>query len=338
MSATKHLMRAFAASCCLAMAAAPAAAQGDKPMTIVVGFGAGGSYHAIAVLLSQHMGRHLPGSPSIVVKPMPGAGGLVAANHLANVAPKDGSVLGTTGAGTILEPLFGNEKAKYDARKFNWIGSMSTEVFYCAVMATSPVRTFADLKTRETTVGSTGRGSRTFSYPTALNNLLGSKLKVITGYRGLNDINLAMERGELEGVCGWGWGGIKARNMNWLRENKLVFLTQFTHKKVADAPDAPLVLDMLSSERDRQAIKLLIIDTLVAWPLLAPPDLSTAQVATLRKAYMATLKDPAFVAAATKQQREIDPVTGEEIHKAIDDLYETPKDVVEYARRISGMK
>lgn len=330
---------ALALAVCAAVAAAPgdARAQSSGPVTIVVGFGAGGLYHNTGMLLSRHMGKYLPGNPNVVVKTMPGAGSLIAANHLANVAPKDGSVLGVIGGGTILEPLFGNEKARFDPREIHWIGSLSTAVNLCTVWHESPVETIDDATRHEVVAGSTGRGSRTYTYPTALNNTLGTKFKVIAGYQGLAELHPAMERGEVHSVCGWGWDGVMAQRPDWVRDGKVRFLTQFAQRKHPKLPEVPLVLDLMKTERDRQAMNLLVLDTLVAWPLVAPPGMPESDVAALREAYEKTLADPEFVADATKNRRSIELITGAEIEKAIAEVYETPKDVVQYAREISGL-
>ena len=189
-----------------------------KQITIVVGFTTGGTYDATARLWSRYLGKHLAGNPSVIVRNMPGSGSLVATNHLYNAAPRDGTELAVIGGGTVLEPLLGNQQAKYDGRRFNWIGGRSPDDFVCAVWHTVPVQTMQDVTKRETVVGSTGPGSRTLSYPKALNELLGTKFKIVTGYPGGNEITLALERGEVEGYCGWAVGSIKQRAPQWLKD------------------------------------------------------------------------------------------------------------------------
>lgn len=313
------------------------AAAGDKPVTIVVGYGSGGLYHTTSLMLSRHMGRFLPGKPSIIVKPMPGAGSLVATNYIANVAPKDGSVLGMVGGGTVLEPLFGNDKAKFDPRSFGWLGSTSTETNVCAIWHSVPIASLEDAKKRQVIAGSTGRGSRTLSYPNALNEMAGTRFKIVTGYRGGVEITRAMESGEAEAYCGWSWGSIKMRSADWVKDGKLRFLVQFGYEKVRDLPNVPAVLDLLKTDRDRAAMKVLLIDTYIAWPLMTPPGLPRDKVAALRRAYMAVHRDPALLADAARLKIEIAPVSGEDLQNAIAKLYETPKDVVDYARKIAGL-
>lgn len=321
-----------------ALCASPAAAQQAQPLTIVVGFGAGGLYHNTGMLLSRHMGQHLPGNPPIVVKTMPGAGSVIAANYIANVAPKDGSTLAIIGGGTILEPLYGNKKAQYDPRQLRWIGSMSTAINLCTVWHESPVKTIADAKKIVLAAGSTGRGSRTSDYPTALNNLLGTKFNVVTGYTGLTQMHPAMERGEIQSICGWGWDGMTAQRPDWLRDKKVNILVQFGTRKHPQLPDVPLLRDLMTTEREKQAADLLVVDTLVAWPLVAPPGISEDKLRQLRSAFAKALAEPGMVEDTTKIRRSLEHVTGEEIETKIAEVYKTPPDVVQFARKITGLE
>lgn len=319
-------------------AIAPAQAQFQaREVAINVGFGAGGVYHTMAMALSRHMGRYLPGQPTIVVRTMPGAGSILAANHIANVAPKDGSMLAVIGGGTILEPLFRNAEAKFDPAKLNWIGSTSSETYTCVVWKETGVSNLKDLVERPLNAGSTGRGSRTNTYGAALNELLGAKIKLVQGYRGMNDIHLAMERRELDAVCGWGYSSIFSQKPDWLKDDKINILLQFARQKHPDLPNVPLILDVLKAERDKAAMQLLVLDSYVAWPLVAPPGVPAETVATLRKAYMAALKDPALLAEAKQLQLVIAPVPGEDIQKTVQDVMATPAEVVEHARKLSGL-
>lgn len=324
-----------------AFGAAPAAAQqGDgakRQVTITVGFPAGGTYHTITMLMSRHMGRYLAGNPTIVVQPKPGAGSLVAANYIASVAPKDGSALGVVGGGIILEPLFGNKKAMFDPRKLNWLGSFSTESSICAVWHASSAKTLADAQARQVVAGSSGRGSRTYSYPMAMNATLGTKFKVISGFKGASGIEQAWQNGEVDSFCGYGYGGIVARHPDWIRDKKFNALAQFGYAKHKDLPDVPLILDLMKNDRDRAAMKLLVVDTYVAWPMIAPPDLKPATLASLRKAYLDTLADKALLAEAEKSRFEVEPVRGIDIQARVSEVFATPRDVIDHARKISGL-
>jgi tripartite-type tricarboxylate transporter receptor subunit TctC len=306
-----------------------------KQITIVVGFTTGGTYDATARLWSRYLGKHLAGNPTVIVRNMPGSGSLVAANHLYNAAPKDGTELAVIGGGTVLEPLLGNQQAKYDGRRFNWIGGRSPDNFLCAVWHTVPVQTMQDVMKREVVVGSTGAGSRTLSYPKALNELIGTKFKIVTGYPGGNEITLALERGEVEGYCGWAVGSIIQRAPQWLKDGTVRALAQFTLSK-PNLPNVPLASDLPPTKTGKQAIELLAADSLLAWPLLAPQDLPAERVLELRTAFGAMMKDPELLAEAKKQSLEIDPVKGEEMQELVGRLYTTPPDVVELVTRIVG--
>ncbi len=310
---------------------APCLAQQSQQINIIVGFGAGGLYHNTGVLLSRHMGKYLPGNPAIVVKTMPGAGAIVASNHVANVAPKDGATLGIVGGATILEPLFGNKFAQYDPRTLRWIGSMSTAVNLCTVWHETPVKTLEDMKTTVLVAGSTGRGSRTYDYPTALNALLGTKFKVISGYTGLTQLHPAMERGEVQSICGWGWDGIMAQRPDWLRDSKVRILVQMAYEKHPNLPDIPLILDLMKTENERQAMRLIVLDTLVAWPLIAPAGTPDVKVRELRDAFNRAMQDPAMIEDTKKSARSSDVVTGERIEQAIREVYATVPEVVTLA-------
>ena len=318
--------------------ATPAHAQsGSREVAINVGFGAGGIYHTMAVLLSRHMGRHIPGQPAIVVRTMPGAGSLLAANHIANLAPRDGSTLAVIGGGTILEPLFGNPDAKFEPTKLNWIGSTSTETYTCAFWHEADARKIEDATRRELVVGTTGRGSRTHTLPTALNELLGAKFKVVAGYRGMADIQLAMERRELDGVCGWAYSAIPSQKPEWLRDNKISITLQFARTRHAELLNVPLITDLLDTEADKAAMQLLLVDSFVAWPLVAPPGLTPENVSALRTAYRAALADPRLLAEASQLQLGIAPVTGEDIAQFVQEVSSSPDAVVQRARRLSGL-
>jgi tripartite-type tricarboxylate transporter receptor subunit TctC len=335
------MMRISAAlgAAALALTALPAAAQAPvKQMTIIVGFGAGGGYHGMAVALSRHMGKYLEGNPTIVVQPKPGAGSLIATNYVANVAPKDGSVLGTVSGATILEPLFGNKKAKYDPRTINWIGSAASGHNSCFALTKTGVTSLEAAKKIAISIGSTGRGSRTFTYPTALNNLLGTKFKIISGYRGMKDAMQAIETGELSGVCGYGWESVKKRHGRLVDNKTITIIAQFAYAKHPDLQHVPLALDVVKPGKERQAIKLMSIDAYVAWPVFAPPGTPKARVDKIRAAYRKAVADPGMAKDAGRIGIGIAPITGEEIAAVVADAYGTPKEIVEFTRKISGLK
>jgi tripartite-type tricarboxylate transporter receptor subunit TctC len=323
-----------------AMLSATTVARADefyrgKQVTILVGFTSGGTYDASARLWARYLGRHLAGNPSVIVRNMPGSGSLVATNHLYNTAPKDGTTLAVVGGGVALEPLLGNAQAKYDAQRFNWIGGRSRDDFVCAVWHSVPVNTIEDVKRRETVVGATGPGSRTLTYPKALNELIGTRFKIVTGYPGGNEITLAVERGEVEGYCGWALGSIMNRAPQWLTDGTIKVLTQFTLGK-PDLPNVPLASDLVMTPTGRQVIDVLAADSVLAWPLVAPPDLPAERVRELREAFMAAMKNPELIADAAHQRLDVNPVAGSELQEVVARVYKTPPDVIDLVRKISA--
>jgi tripartite-type tricarboxylate transporter receptor subunit TctC len=306
-----------------------------KQITIVVGFSAGGTYDATARLFARFLGEHLAGNPSIIVRNAPGAGSLVATINLFNTAPRDGTTLGVIGGGTVLEPLLGNPQAKYDARQFAWIGGRSRDNFLCVVGRNVPVTRIQDVMQRETAVGSTGPGSRTQTYPQALNDLVGTKFKIVTGYPGGSEITLALEKGEVDGYCGWAIGSIRQRAPQWLHDGTLKVLAQFTLGK-PDLPDVPVASELPKTQDGRQAIEILSADSVLAWPLMAPPGLPAERIAELRSAFDAMMADPELVGDAAHQNLDIDAVSGSEMQSLIERLYRSPAPVLDLVRKINS--
>jgi tripartite-type tricarboxylate transporter receptor subunit TctC len=329
----------LAAALSLAASAASAADfyQG-KQVTIVVGFSAAGTYDATARLFARHLGKHLAGKPTVIVRNMPGAGSLVATNSLYSSLPKDGTTLGVVGGGIVLEPLLNNPQATYDARRFNWIGGRTPDNFLCLVWHTVPVNVLQDVMRRETVVGATGPGSRTLTYPKALNELLGTKFKIVSGYPGGNEITLALQRGEVEGYCGWALGSIKTRAPDWIRDGKIRPLAQFMLAKSGVLPNVPLATDLASTDNGRRAIEFFAADSVLAWPLVAPPDVPAERAAELRTAFNAMMQDSQLLAEAATQGLDIDPVSGAEIAALVDRLYGTPADVLDLVRKINASR
>jgi len=308
-----------------------------KQITITVGFSAGGTYDATARLFARYLGKHLAGNPAVIVRNMPGAGSLVATSYLNDAAPRDGTSLGVIGGGAVLEPLLGNAQAKYDATRFAWIGGRSRDNFLCVVWHSVPVAGIADAIKREIVVGATGPGSRTLTYPKALNELVGTRFKTVSGYPGGNEITLALEKGEVEGYCGWALGSIKTRAPDWLRDGTIRPLAQFTLSK-PDLPGVPIASDLAKSPVGRQAIDLLTADSVLAWPLMAPPNLAPERVAELRAAFDAMMADAELKSEAARQSLDLDPVSGDEMQSLIARLYQSPPEVIDIVRKIEGAK
>jgi tripartite-type tricarboxylate transporter receptor subunit TctC len=313
--------------------AAPAQAQPvedfyrSRTITILVGFTAGGGYDLYARVLGRHMGRHVPGNPAIVVQNMPGAGSLKATQFIYSVAPKDGTVLATVSRGMMTEPLLND--AKFDATRLTWLGSIVSETSLCATWQTSAVKTWSDMFGRDFTLGGSATGADPDTFALILRNVFGAKVKLVTGYPGGNDINLAMERGEVDGRCGWSWSSIKSQK--WLRDGKINPLVQFGMEKHADLPDVPLALDRAANDEQRQVVRLLTAGQFVGRPFFAPPDIPSDRKGALRKAFDATMQDPQFLAEAAKLDLEISPLAAPAIDEFLADLYRTPQDVVRKA-------
>ena len=337
-------MRAFrvtAASAILVVLAVAANAQPPaefykgKTVDMMIGYSVGGGYDVYARMISRHLGNHIPGNPNVTPKNMEGAGSLRLANWLYNVAPKTGTVMGTIGRGTGFDPLFGHKAAQFDGTRFNWIGSANDEVSVCVVWTDrTKVTKFEDLLTHPITVGGTGAAADTDQFPRIINAVLGTKMKIITGYPGGNDVNLAMERGEVDGRCGWSWSSVVSTRAHWLKENKITILMQLSLEKHPDLPKVPLITDLAKTDEQRALLRLIFARQALGRPYLAPPGVPADRVAALRKAFMDTMKDKAFLAEADKAQLEITPVSGEEVQKLVAEVYQTPAEIVKKAAEI----
>ena len=324
-------------------AACPAAADdgaarffSGRQVSILVGFGPGGSASLYAGALSHHMGRFIPGSPTVVAQHMPGAGGLAVANYIANTAPRDGTAFAITGRTAAIEPLMGNPNAKFDGRKFNWIGSTNIENTTCLSWHTAPVKTLEDAQKIELIIGGTGSDATEVIFPKAINQVLGTKFKSVLGYPGSTEMDLAMERGELQGNCGLGWTVIKSRRQDWLREKKINILFQMALSKHVDLPDVPLVLDYAKTKEDRELLEFLFAPQVMGRPFFAPPDVPADRVEALRKAFEQTLKDPAFLAEAGTTGLEIQFVGGGEVQKIVDHMYGTSPDILQRIKKLAN--
>ncbi|MCC6890654.1 MAG: hypothetical protein IT536_19190 [Hyphomicrobiales bacterium] len=302
-----------------------------KTVTVIVGYTAGGGYDLYARALARHMGRHLPGNPSFIVQNVTGAGSLNAANNIYNVAPKDGTVFGTFGRGLAMEPLIGTARVQYDATRFTWLGSGSNEISICATWHTSPIKTWQDALTMPFAVGGEGAGSDPDTYAALVRNVFGVKLKLVTGYHGTSDIILAIERGEVDGRCGWSWSSVKSTRPNWVPEKKLNYLVHISDAKAPELPHVPLIGEF-ANERQKRILRLVTSRQTMGRPFAAPPGVPADRAQALRRAFDATLRDPAFLAEAEKLKLEVNPVTGEEVERLVKELYATPKDIVEAAR------
>jgi tripartite-type tricarboxylate transporter receptor subunit TctC len=302
-----------------------------RTVTINIGYSAGGGYDIYARVLARHLGDHIPGNPTVIPQNMPGAGSLKAINFLYNIAPKDGTVLATFARGLAMQPLFDKQGIEFDAQKLNWIGSITNEVSVCAFRTDSGIATWQDMLTKSYTVGGTGSGSDTDVFPNALRNMFHMKMKLATGYPGGEDIVLALERGEVNGRCGWSWSSLMSRNRSMYEEKKIFVPVQLSLQKHPDLPNVPLVMDLTSDAKLAAALKLIFARQTVARPYAAPPGVPEARIRALREAFDATMKDPEFLAEAKKTDLEVQPVSGADVQNLVAELYRTSPEVVKLA-------
>jgi tripartite-type tricarboxylate transporter receptor subunit TctC len=307
-----------------------------RQIRIVISTGVAGGYAEYARALAEHMGRHIAGHPSFIVQSMPGAGGLTATNWLYASAPADGTVIGIVHSTVPLAPLWGSRGARFDTRKINWIGAFDRAEGVCLTWHASPIKTWADLLTKPSTVGSSGAGSQMDAYPALLNGLFGTRMKVIGGYKSGTDIFLAMERGEVDGRCGGQLVAIRATRPDWLTQKKVNAPIVLAHKRLADFPDTPAVMELVRDDATRRLLDLLLLAQTMDRPVLAPPGVPAARVQELRDAFAATMQDQAFLAEVKKRNLEIDSRRGEDMSAALARAYAAPADVVAAARRIMG--
>jgi tripartite-type tricarboxylate transporter receptor subunit TctC len=305
-----------------------------KSITMLIGYTSGGGYDIYARVLSRHMGRHLPGNPSIVPQNMPGAGSLRLANFLYNAAPRDGTSIGMIGRGLAAEPLIGTSATQYDGRKFTWLGSGSDQVSLCVTWHSSPVKTWDDMRAKPFSVAGEGSGSDPDIFAVVLKNLMGVRLRLVSGYPGGPEMNLAMERGEVDGRCGWSWTSIKITRPDWLDNRRINLLVQMALQKNADIPQVPLIMDLADTDRERQILRLVLSHQQMGWPFVAPPGLSAERAQALRRAFDETMKDPEFLAEAKERQLEVNPMSGPAIDKLVGELYQTPPDVIAATKKV----
>lgn len=332
--AISNMRLVLLAACACAGSAATAGAQEEfyknKTVRMVIAGGAGGGYDLYARLLSQHMIKHIPGAPTIVNQNMPGAAGITATNWAAKIAPKDGSVIVATYHVLLLEPLFGNTAADYDPTQFEWLGSIGKQQNICITWHTSSVKTIEQARDREVTVSSTGASGHTTLIPRMLNTILGTKFKVIGGYQ-TAESRLAVERGEVDGICGLSWTTLKTSSPEWVNGNRMNMLVQTGARPMHDLPNVPLLIDYVKTPDDRQVLNLIAAPDDMGRPFFMPPGTPKPIVAVMRKAFDAAMADKAFLDDAAKRQMEVDPLTGEEMERMLKGAYTTPKQLVERA-------
>jgi tripartite-type tricarboxylate transporter receptor subunit TctC len=303
-----------------------------RQMSLIVGFNPGGAYDPYARSVARHLLKHLPGSPDIVVKNMQGAGSVRAANYLYNVAPKDGSEIGLIAGSAAIEPMFGVRPTKFEGQKFTWLGSANDEPGVCFSWHTSPIATADDLFQKEMLIGASGTSN--LDFPLALNAVLGTRMRLVRGYNGTSAIMLAMQRGEVQGMCGMVYAAVKTAHPDWLSEKKVRVLMQIGLEPNKELAGVPFVMDLAKSDDDKRVLRLLVGWTIMGRPYLAPPGIPEDRKAALRRAFDATMRDPAYLADAAKMRLDISPIAGAEIDRFLVDAYATPKPLVERAAKI----
>ncbi|MGE3248446.1 MAG: Bug family tripartite tricarboxylate transporter substrate binding protein [Beijerinckiaceae bacterium] len=336
---------AVTAASAAVMAALPAAADPvadfykGKQMTVYVGLSAGGGYDTNARLVARYIGQHIPGKPTVIVRNMPGGGGIVMTNFVANVAPKDGLHMGAPQRGVPFEPLFtSNSHAKFEPLKLNWIGSTNSDTSLAVVNTGKGIKSWEDLRKREIVVAGTGVGTESVVIPYVLRNLMGFKYKVIAGYPGGSQMNLAMLRGEVDGRGTFSWTSLKPHYKEWIESGKLAMIYQQGLKKHPELKNVPLVQDLTDNPETKKILRLQFTAFEMGRPLFVAGGVPADRVAALRKAFDATMKDPGLLADAKRQKQDIDPMTGAEMSKLLQEAFATPKELVEKLRAAGEAK
>jgi tripartite-type tricarboxylate transporter receptor subunit TctC len=305
-----------------------------KTITLAIGFSSGGGYDLYARHLARHIGKHIPGNPTIVAQNMPGAGSLRAANYIFSAAPKDGTYFGTFARTTGINPLL-QSGATFDSRQFSWLGCVTDDVSTCVTWAATGIKTWDDFLKKPTALGGQGPSSEPDMFARLYKNVFGAPIKLVPGYPGTNEIALAMERGEVDGLCGISWSTLKARHAKWLKDKKINLIVQSSLKKspeiAAEVGDVPLVMDLTKDKEKLQILKLILAAQEMARPFAAPPDIPADRKAALIKAFDDTMKDPEYLAEAKKLDFDVNPVSAKAIDDLLAELYATPKDVLKKA-------
>ena len=338
-NAAFHLGAALVAALCwpLPVAAQPAPNfYAGKQLTLICGAAVGGGYDALARLLARHLGRHIPGNPTVVVQNQPAAGSLVTANAIYNTAPKDGTVIALIQRGMLTARLINPGQVRFQVEKLNWIGNIASEVGVVFAWHTAPHKTAKDLFEKELIVGGHS-GVDPELTPRLYNAVLGTKFKIINGYNGTADIGLAIERGEVFGIGDWSWSSLKKQKPDWIRDKKITLLLQSGLKNDPELPDLPNALDFAKTASDRKILELFFTQKTAARPVIAPPGVPPARLAILRGAFAALAKDRDFLVDAEKSNLDVDPMAGDELDKIVALIAAAPPDVVErYTKAFAG--
>jgi tripartite-type tricarboxylate transporter receptor subunit TctC len=308
-----------------------------KQINWILSAGAGGGYSAYALTFAPYFSAHIPGKPHIIVQNMPGAGGIRAMLYLQSVAPRDGTTIGLVHSSVPFAPLYGIKGANFDPRQINWIGSINAATGICVSWTASGITTWQDLFDKEFIVGGTGAGSQMETMPAMLNKLFGTRIKVISGYKGGNDVYLAMERGEVHGRCGGLISSIKSTRPDWFPKKKVSVPIQIAVERDPEFPQSPALIEFAKDQRTKDILQLILAPMEMDRPILAPPGTPRDTVAALRKAFHDTMNDPAFIAEAERQHLEIQEVEGDRIARLLQGAFALSPDVVKAANEAMAL-
>lgn len=329
-----------AAAVCL-LAAPPAFAQSveefykSHPVTIMVGFNVGNIYDTVTRTVARHIGKHIPGNPTVIPVNRPGAGSLAAANQVFNTSPRDGTVIGVFNRSIPTEPLLGNSTAaKFDATKFTWIGNVGNEISVCVTGRQTGAKTWNEFISKPMSIAATSTSADTGVYPLLLNSMFGAKLKLVTGYQGGADMTLALERGEVDARCGWSLAGVKIARPTWLKDGQVNFPVQLGLRASPELAGVPAIVEMAKNEQQRRILKLILSRQELAYAFASPPDMPEDRTKALRTAFDLTMKDPDFLSEAGKSGIEVAAMNGDQVDRLMKDMYETPADLIAEARRV----
>jgi tripartite-type tricarboxylate transporter receptor subunit TctC len=320
---------------------APALAQSaadffkGKTVTILIGTSPGNDYDFRARLLARHMGRHIPGEPALVPRNMPGGGGVVATNYVAGVAPRDGTTLYMIMANMMTAQAMGGQGVQFDTRQFRWIGNTTSTPNVVNSWHTTGITRIEQTKTQELVVGAPV-GTAGVLYATAINKVYGAKLKIVTGYPGGGEVNIAMERGEVNGRGSNSWAAWKSTKPEWIRDKKLNILVQVGLTRHPELPDVPTLVELAGSDIDREVMRFISAETAIARALVAPPEVPADRIEALRRAFDAAIKDPELIADAAKSQMDLSPMRGEDAQKIADGIVNATPAVIARARELFG--
>ena len=320
----------------LAQPPADAGFYKGKTITLITSTGVGGTYDTVARLFARHMPRHIPGNPTVIVENMPGGGNVLATNYMYNIAPKDGTAIATIHSAMPLQQVLNSGGIRYDSDKFNWLGSTGAQNEVILVWYTAGITTIAEAKEKQVALGGTGAGAGIVLLPMVVNKLLGTKFKIVTGYRTSEDVNLGMERGEVQARA-FSIGSITSQHPDWISDHKVAFLVQAGVRRDKVLPNVPLLTELAKTDEQRQIFKLISSSPALGQPYVAPPGVPADRLAILRNAFAATMKDSAFLADAAKIRFTIEPMNAEEVTQIVHDTVSTAPDIVAKAKAAMGL-